>query len=147
MIDFVHLTQNFLAQSWRKYLLYILYIHCTNRLKVISCQEQIVRLLVVIHHENIHELTSLKFLKLNLEYQNIKMVRRTHEHNIFFFLSSDCVLNQYHAIGYHSCFLVVVFFLKKTAIVIAILGQKTLHWQLSKVIPSDMYNCNFEAIN
>ena len=27
-----------------------------------SCQEQINRLLVVIHHENIHELASLRFL-------------------------------------------------------------------------------------
>ena len=26
------------------------------------------------------------------------------------------------------------------------LGQKTLHWQLNKVIPTGMYNCNFEAI-
>ena len=36
---------------------------------------------------------------------------------------------------------------KKAAIVIDIHGQKTLHWQLSKVILSGMYNCNFEAIN
>ena len=115
MIDFVHLTQNFLAQSWYKHLLCILYIHCKNKLKVISCQEKIVGLLVVIHHENIHELTSLRFLKLNLEYQNIKIGKRTHEHNIFFFLSWDCVLNQHHAIGYHSCFLVAVFFFKKNS--------------------------------
>ena len=40
-----------------------------------------------------------------------------------------------------------VFFLKKAAIIIVIHGQKTLHWQLSKVILSDIYNCNFEAIN
>ena len=33
------------------------------------------------------------------------------------------------------------------AIVIAIHGQKTLHFQLSKVILSGMYNCSFEAIN
>ena len=38
-------------------------------------------------------------------------------------------------------------FFKKVAIIIAIHGQKTLHWQLSKVILSGMYNCNFEAIN
>ena len=38
-------------------------------------------------------------------------------------------------------------FFKKAAIVIAIHGQKTLHWQLSKVILSGTYNCNFEAIN
>ena len=38
-------------------------------------------------------------------------------------------------------------FFKKAATIIAIHGQKTLHWQLSKVILSGMYNCNFEAIN
>ena len=38
-----------------------------------------------------------------------------------------------------------VFF--KAVIIIAILGQKTLHWQLSKDIPSGMYNCNFETIS
>ena len=40
-----------------------------------------------------------------------------------------------------------VFFLKKAAILITIHDQKTLHWQLSKVILSGIYNCNFEAIN
>ena len=39
------------------------------------------------------------------------------------------------------------FFFKKAAIVIAIHGQKILHWQLNKVILSGMYNCNFEAVN
>ena len=44
-------------------------------------------------------------------------------------------------------------FSKKTAITAVFLekkkktGQKTLHWQLSKVILSGMYNYNFEAIN
>ena len=38
-------------------------------------------------------------------------------------------------------------FFKKAATIIAIHGQKTLHWQLSKVILSGTYNCNFEAIN
>ena len=38
-------------------------------------------------------------------------------------------------------------FSKKVAIIIATQGQKTLHWQLSKVILSGMYNCNFEAVN
>ena len=42
--------------------------------------------------------------------------------------------------------LVAVFF-KKAAIIIATHGQKTLHWQLSKVILSSMHDCNFEAIN
>ena len=67
--------------------LLIQYIYGMNWLKVTSCQEQIVRLLVVIHHENIHQKTSLRFLKLNLEYQNIKMGRRTCKHQ--FFLSRD----------------------------------------------------------
>ena len=62
----------------------MLYIYCTKWLEVISCQDQIARLLVVIHHKNIHELASLRFLKLNLEYQNIKMGRRTYEHILFF---------------------------------------------------------------
>ena len=42
---------------------------------------------------------------------------------------------------------VVAVFFKKTAIIIATHGQKILHWQLSKVILSGMYNCTFEAIN
>ena len=33
------------------------------------------------------------------------------------------------------------------AIILAPYGQKTLYWQLSKVILSGMFNCNFEAIN
>ena len=41
----------------------------------------------------------------------------------------------------------VAVFFKKTAIIIATHGQETLHWQLSKVILSGMYNCTFEAIN
>ena len=41
------------------------------KLRVISRHEQINRLLVVIHHENIHELASFRFLDLNLEWQNI----------------------------------------------------------------------------
>ena len=35
---------------------------------------------------------------------------------------------------------------KKTAIIIAILGQKILHGQLSKAILSSMYNSDFEAV-
>ena len=38
-------------------------------------------------------------------------------------------------------------FSKKADIIAATHGQKTLHWQLSTVILSGMYNCNFEAIN
>ena len=38
-------------------------------------------------------------------------------------------------------------FFKKAAIKIATHGQKTLHLQLSKIILSGMYNCNFEVLN
>ena len=51
--------------------------YCTNWMRVIKCQEQINRVLVVIHPENIHELASLVFLNLNLKWQNIKMGRKT----------------------------------------------------------------------
>ena len=33
------------------------------------------------------------------------------------------------------------FCFEKAAIIIAMLRQKTLQWQLSKVTPSGMYNC------
>ena len=42
---------------------------------------------------------------------------------------------------------VAAVFFEKAAIIIAMLGQKTLYWQLNKVIHSGMYNCIFEAIN
>ena len=38
-------------------------------------------------------------------------------------------------------------FFKKAAIIKATHGQKTFHWQFSKVMLSGMYNCDFEAIN
>ena len=38
------------------------------------------RATAVIHQEGIHELASLRLLKLNLEYQNIKMGRRTYKY-------------------------------------------------------------------
>ena len=114
----------------------ILYIYCASWLKIILCHEQIVRLLIVIHHENIHEFASLRFLTLKLKYQNIKMRRRTYEH-LFFFMrlrpkSASC--NRIPQL-----FLQLQYFLKKAA--------KSLHWQLSKVILSGMHNCNFEAVN
>ena len=49
-----------------------------------SCQKQI-RLLAVINDENIHELASLRFLNVNLEWQNIKMGRKTYEDLFFCF--------------------------------------------------------------
>ena len=66
---------------------------------------------------------------------------------IYVFLSSDFVLNHHHAIGYHSCFYSGSLFLIAAAIIKATHGQKALHSQLSKVILSGIYNCNFEAIN
>ena len=41
--------------------------------------------MAAIHHENIPELTSLRFVKLNLECQNIKMGRKSYGHLVFFF--------------------------------------------------------------
>ena len=63
-----------------------------------------------------------------------------------FFLSWDYILNHHHAIWYH-CFSAASVFFKKATIIIARHGQKTLDWQLRKVILSGIYNCNFEAIN
>ena len=65
--------------------------------------------------------------------------------NRYFFLSSGYVLNEYHTIENRS--LQPQSFLKKTFIIIAILAQKTMCWQLNKVIPSGMYNCRFQAIS
>ena len=70
--------------------IYLMYIYCTKFLKVISCQEKTDRLLLAIHHENIHKIASLRFLKLNLEYENIRMGRRAYK---FIFLLWDCFLN------------------------------------------------------
>ena len=72
--------------------------------------------------------------------------KKKHFEHLFFFVSWDYALNQHHAIGYHSFFYNCTLF-KRAAIILAILGQKTLHWQLSKVIPSGMSNCNLETIN
>ena len=42
---------------------------------------------------------------------------------------------------------VAAVFFEKAAIIIVMLGQKTLYCQLNKVRHSGMYNCIFEAIN
>ena len=63
----------------------MLYIYYTNWLRVISCQEQINRLLDGVHHEKIHLLASLRFLNLNLEWQHTKIGRKTNEDLFFFF--------------------------------------------------------------
>ena len=69
--------------------------------------------------------------------------RKNNKH-IFFSFTRLC-FNQHHAIEYHGYFYSYSLF-KKAAITIAILGEKTLHWQLNKIISFCMYNCNFEAI-
>ena len=60
--------------------------YCTNWLRLISCQEQINRLLVVIHHKTIHELEFSRFRKLNLGCQKTKMGSRTYEHLFSLFI-------------------------------------------------------------
>ena len=40
-----------------------------------------------------------------------------------------------------------LFFFEKVAFIIAIHGQKTIQWQLNKVILLVMYNCKFEVIS
>lgn len=55
-----------------------------------------VRLLDVIHHENIKKLASLRFLGLNQKTVICKMQKRTNEH-MNFFLSCDHLLNKHPA--------------------------------------------------
>ena len=63
--------------------------------------------------------------------------------SIFFFHETSFTIMQTDATAVS---IPSVFFLKP-AIIIATHGQKTIDWQLSKVILFCMYNCNFEAIN
>ena len=63
------------------------------------------------------------------------MGRKTYECLFFFFF--------HETMFYTTVVSIAADFLKKVAIIIATHGQKTLHWQLSKVILSGMYNCNF----
>ena len=58
-------------------------------LSLIFCQGQIIGLLVIIHYENVKELASLKFLKLNTKMDNkiYKMETRTYEHMTSYVLS------------------------------------------------------------
>ena len=126
-----------------------MYIYCRNWLRVISCQEQISRLLVEIHRKNIHQLASLRFL--NLEKQNIKMRRKTYEDLLFFSFMRLCSKSPARN-RIPQLFLYLQSFLIAAAIIIATHGQKTLHWQLRKVILLSViilskYNCNFEAVN
>ena len=65
---------------------------------------------------------------------------------IFFFLSFFSLINHHHAVGYTVVSIDAVVLIA-AATIIAIRGQKTLDWHLSKVIVSGMYNYNFEGIN
>ena len=138
MIDFAYLTQNFLvmckyANKWQTFTVHTVCIYCTNWLKVILYQEQIVRLLVVIYHENKTRISILKIPKAKSgtpEHKNGKKNIWTYA----FFLSWDYVLNQHHAIGYYSCFYSCSFF-KKAAIIISYSYLTKKHYTSSKVIP------------
>ena len=121
-----------------------MHIYHKNWLKVISCQEKIVRrLLFVIHHESIHELAPLRFIKLNLEYQNIKMRRRTYQHIFFSFMRLYSYSASCNRIP--QCFYSCTHFFKSSY-------QNSYTWTkkitlaLSKVIPFGMCSCNFDAI-
>ena len=105
------------------------------------CQEQIVRLLIVIHHENITK----RFLKLNLEYKNKKKGRGIYKH--IFFLSFVRLCSKSASCNWIPQLFLSCSLFQKAAIIIAILAQEMLRWQLSKVLTSGMYKSNFEAIN
>ena len=75
--------------KWQTFTVH-LYTYCTKWQKVILCWEKIVRLLVVIHNENIHEVASLRFLKLNLEHHNKISGRRTYQHIYIFSFMRLC---------------------------------------------------------
>ena len=92
-------------------------------MRVISPQQQINRLLLVIHHGNIHELASLRFLNLNLEWQNIKKGRKTYEDLFFFFF--HFLIKHHHAVGYTVVSIDAVVLIA-AATIIAIHGQKNI---------------------
>ena len=86
-----------------------------------SCQEQINRHLLVIHHENIQESASLRYLNLNLESQNIRVGRKTYEYLFFSFMglcfkSPSC--NRIPVVS------IAAVFFKVAAFIIATHGQK-----------------------
>ena len=79
---------------------------------------------LLLGHNNIHQLASLRFLKLYLTCQNIQMGRRTCEDLFFSFVglcSKSASCNQTPRL-----FLLLQSFFKKQ-LLIAIHGQKTLH--------------------
>ena len=86
-------------------------------MKVISCQEQIVKLLAVIPQKN-KRISIIKILKAKSGIP---------EHKDGKSASCNRIPQQFL-----SCSL--------KAIIIAIVSQKTLHWQSSKITPSGMYH-------
>ena len=70
--------------------------------------------MAAIHHENIPELTSLRFLKLNLECQNKKMGRTSYGHLVFFFFFHETTLINITQLDTTVISIVVVFFKKSS---------------------------------
>ena len=96
------------------------------------------------HYKNIHELASLGFLKLNLEWENIKMGRKTYEGLFFSFMT--IVLNHHHAIDIRVVSIAAVIF-NSCSYYNSYTWSKNITFKLSKVILSGMYNSSFQAIN
>ena len=118
--------------------MHIMYIYCTNWVKVISCQEQIVKLLAVIPQKN-KRISIFKILKAKSGMPEHKDGKKTYFYkNTYFFFLSFIKLCSNSA----SCNRILQQFLSCSlkAIIIAIISQKTLHWQSSKVTPSGMYH-------
>ena len=114
----------------------------TSKQQTIAVHRQINRLLVVIHKKN----TRISIFKMPKAKSKIPEYINEKENILTSIFFMRHVLSQYHAIGYN-CYFYSCSFFKIAAMIIAMLGQKTLHWQLSKVTLCDMYHCDFEAIN
>ena len=91
------------------------------------------------HHENMHKLASLRFLKLNLEYQNINM-GRTYEHLSFNFYGTGIMQSSTTVV----CMVAVS--IGGAAIVVAMLDRGSLHLWLGGIMPSGMSSCGFGAV-
>ena len=117
-----------------KHLLYILYIYCRNWLKVIIMPGA--NFSTAGCNTSWKQIPHIRLLKLNLEYQNIKMGRETYEYLFF---------NQHLLIEYHSYFCSCSIFWK-SSYYNSYASSKNIILTV-KVIHSGMYNCIFEAIN
>ena len=87
MIDFVKLkTFLYIANTCKQQRFTVNTVNLLYKLaEFISCQKQINGPMVVIHHVTMHELASLRFLKLILECENIKLGRIAYEDLFFSF--------------------------------------------------------------